>query len=210
MKLRLVTASGWATVIAITLGSAAAAPQPGTPPASVAPSTTASSVNPESAFSGYQPFGEEKLRSWKEANQEVADHPGMGSMGSMGNMGSIVNMGSMGSMGNMGNMPGMESKDHGKMAMTNPATMPGRSDSAHTEAISGTGVVQGVDKAGAKVKLTHDPIASLGWPRMSMFFRLKDSSLADRVKEGDKVEFSLEKAASGYIVSDLKKRTDSR
>jgi len=71
------------------------------------------------------------------------------------------------------------------------------------------GVVQGIDKANGKVKLTHDPIAALGWPKMTMFFRLKDDTLADQVKEGDKVEFTLEKSASGYVISRFQKSAPS-
>jgi Cu/Ag efflux protein CusF len=111
-------------------------------------------------------------------------------------------------------MPGMDSKivdapmskkDHGEITMAKPQTAPGQSAKAQTAGITGTGVVQGLDKANGKVKLTHDPIAALGWPRMTMFFRLKDSALADQVKEGDKVAFSLEKSASGYVISGWQK-----
>ena len=76
--------------------------------------------------------------------------------------------------------------------------------------VTGTGVVQGIDKANGKVKLTHDPIAALGWPRMTMFFRLKDGALAEKVKEGDAVAFSLEKSASGYVISGLEKSPAQR
>ena len=48
--------------------------------------------------------------------------------------------------------------------------------------MTGTGVVQGIDRATGKVKLTHVPIAALGWPQMTMFFRLQASSLAEKVK----------------------------
>lgn len=41
--------------------------------------------------------------------------------------------------------------------------------------------------------------------RITMFFRLKDNSLADQVKAGDRVEFSLEKSASGYVISGFQK-----
>lgn len=72
--------------------------------------------------------------------------------------------------------------------------------------VTGTGVVQAIDKPNGKVKLTHDPIAALGWPRMTMFFRLQASALAEKVKEGDAVDFSLAKSASGYVISALEKR----
>ena len=94
-----------------------------------------------------------------------------------------------------------KSKDgHDKVAIAKPHTESGHS-TARTAGITGTGVVQAVDKANGKIKVTHDPIAAMGWPKMTMFFRLKDSSLADQVKEGDKVEFSLERSASGYVIS---------
>ena len=110
------------------------------------------------------------------------------------------------SMAGMGNPVVRESTgkdEHAAMAMGK-----GADDSAgkgRSGPVVGTGVVQGVDKANGKVKLTHDPIAALGWPRMTMDFRLKDSALAEKVKEGDPVAFSLEKSASGYVISGLDK-----
>jgi Cu/Ag efflux protein CusF len=107
-------------------------------------------------------------------------------------------------------MPGMKKpsagepmrKDaHGAMAMAKPHTTLGQPGSTPTAGVTGTGVVQSIDKANGKVQLTHDPIAALNWPKMTMSFRLKDSSLADQVKQGDKVEFSLEKSSSGYVIS---------
>ena len=66
--------------------------------------------------------------------------------------------------------------------------------------ISGKGVVLKVDRANATVKINHDPIPALDWPQMTMPFRLKESALADQVKEGDKVEFYFEKSGSDYVI----------
>jgi Cu/Ag efflux protein CusF len=66
--------------------------------------------------------------------------------------------------------------------------------------VSGKGVVLKVDRDNATVKINHDPIPALEWPRMTMPFRLKESALADQVKEGDKVEFFLEKSGSDYVI----------
>ena len=92
---------------------------------------------------------------------------------------------------------------HGAMAMAKPQTSAAAAKATQTPtgAVSGTGVIQQIDKANGKVKMTHEPIDALGWPRMTMFFRLKDSALADQIKAGEKVGFSLEKAASGYVIS---------
>lgn len=111
-------------------------------------------------------------------------------------------------------MPGIDkpaatapkSKDgHDMTAMAKPHSAPGRPEAAATAGIAATGVVQSVDKANGKVRLTHDPIAAMGWPKMTMFFRLKERSLADQVKAGDKVDFTLEKSASGYVVAGFRK-----
>ena len=66
--------------------------------------------------------------------------------------------------------------------------------------ISGRGVVVKVDRANATVKINHGPIPALDWPRMTMPFRLKEIALAEQVKEGDVVEFFLEKSGSDYII----------
>ena len=71
---------------------------------------------------------------------------------------------------------------------------------ATTGLISGKGVVLKVDRANATVKLNHEPIPALNWPKMTMSFRLKEGALADQVKEGDTVEFFLEKSGSDYVI----------
>ena len=169
------------------------------------PSAAAPPFSYQSAFSDYRPFRDEKLRSWNDVNKEVADNPGMGSMKHGLGM----------------TMPDMDSKtgdaakekgdtaghDMGSMKDMPGKTMPGMDKPAAStpKNITGKGSVQLVDKANGKVKLTHDPIAAMGWPKMTLFFRLKDNSLADQVKAGDKVEFSLEKSASGYVISGFQK-----
>jgi Cu/Ag efflux protein CusF len=69
-----------------------------------------------------------------------------------------------------------------------------------TGLIPGRGVVVKVDHANATVTINHDPIPVLNWPRMTMPFRLKENALAEEVKEGDVVQFSLEKSGSDYII----------
>jgi len=171
------------------------------------PSAAAPPPSYQSPFSDYQPFRDERVRSWKEVNKEVADNPGMGAMKHGSGM----------------TMPGMDSKsgdaakgkegtaghDMGSMKNMPGKTMPGMDMQAAPtpKNFTGTGSVQLVDKANGKVKLTHDPIAAMGWPKMTLYFRLKERSLADQVKEGDRVDFTLEKSASGYIISGFQKST---
>lgn len=55
----------------------------------------------------------------------------------------------------------------------------------------GTGKVVAVDRAKLSIKLAHEPIKSLGWPGMTMDFRVAKASLLDGIKVGDTVRFEL-------------------
>jgi Cu/Ag efflux protein CusF len=265
-RIRFVITRSCFAITSLTIGVATASAQSSKLPNPGDLAAAVPAVKYESAFSDFKPFREEKIRSWKEVNQEVADTPGMHSMDMKGMHGSGISgmdsksgdaamskegptshdIGSMKDMpgksmpgmhkqaptsrmnkqdaaghdiGSMKDMPAKsmrgvhkqtatapKSKDgHDKLAMAKPHTEPGPHADAKTTGITGTGVVQDIDKANSKVKLTHDPIAAMGWPKMTMFFRLRDNSLADQVKVGDKVQFSLEKMASGYVISGFQK-----
>ena len=125
--------------------------------------------------------------------------------------------------GSMQAMPGMTSKSgsstqatvdakagHDMGAMKSMPGMASKTAATPDGPLTGTGVVRGVDKANGKVRLTHEPIESMGWPKLTLIFRLKDYALADRVTDGDSVEFSLERSATGYVISDLRKSATVR
>jgi Cu(I)/Ag(I) efflux system protein CusF len=78
-------------------------------------------------------------------------------------------------------------------------------DNAAAAAVSATGVVEQVKAEQGKVKINHDPIAALGWPRMTMFFRVKDKTVLEGVAAGDKVRFDLEKDAAGWMIPRMEK-----
>jgi Cu(I)/Ag(I) efflux system membrane fusion protein len=65
------------------------------------------------------------------------------------------------------------------------------------EPISATGKVNAIMPAERKVNITHDPIPALGWPGMTMDFRLADSVSLEGVEAGSEVVFQLRKAADG-------------
>ena len=65
------------------------------------------------------------------------------------------------------------------------------------------GEVRKVDKAAQKLTLKHGEIKNLDMPPMTMVFQVRDPSLLDRVRVGDKVRFAAEKSASGYLVIEL-------
>lgn len=155
----------------------------------------------ESAFADYQPFREQKIAPWKQVLDEVVGIPG--------------------AAGHAGHSAVAATTTEPKETMRAPSDHEGHDAMSKLEAraplvaekptaepgiaIMATGIVKSVDKANGKVKLTHDPITALGWPKMTMFFRLKDAALAGQVKEGDAVQFALEKSTSGYVISGFKK-----
>lgn len=55
----------------------------------------------------------------------------------------------------------------------------------------GRGKVVDVDVKSGKVTLDHAPIKELGWPSMTMGFKVKDNNQLSKLKIGDEVEFDL-------------------
>lgn len=96
---------------------------------------------------------------------------------------------------------------HGAVLLPGP---PGTKIAAATGPISAKGRVLKVDRANATVTINHDPIPALDWPRMTMPFRLKESALTDQVKEGDAMEFFLEKSGSDYVIVKFGKPTSTK
>jgi Cu/Ag efflux protein CusF len=65
------------------------------------------------------------------------------------------------------------------------AALPGLAQSAMTDA-----EVRKVDKENQKITLKHGEIKNLDMPPMTMVFAVKDAAMLDKVKAGDKVQFS--------------------
>ena len=66
----------------------------------------------------------------------------------------------------------------------------------------GVGVVQSVDASAGTVTIAHQPIASIGWPAMTMSFKVAKPELLEQASVGEKVEFTLDgKDMSASITS---------
>lgn len=63
------------------------------------------------------------------------------------------------------------------------------------------GEVRKVDKDAGKITLKHGPIPNLEMPAMTMVFRVKDPTMLDKVKDGDKVRFAADKVGGAYTVT---------
>ena len=60
------------------------------------------------------------------------------------------------------------------------------------------GMVNAVDPAQHKINLTHEPIAALGWPSMTMEFPVATSVDLKGIKPGARVSFTIDKGKSGF------------
>jgi len=71
--------------------------------------------------------------------------------------------------------------------------------------IGGTGRLLSIDPAAGKISLSHDPIPALGWPAMQMDFTLAHGVTTQGLASGDRVRFTLEKRAGGYLITAIRK-----
>lgn len=66
------------------------------------------------------------------------------------------------------------------------------------------GEVRKIDKEQGKVTLRHGPIQSLDMPGMTMVFKVADPTLLESVKEGDRVEFAVERLDGSITVTAIR------
>lgn len=92
----------------------------------------------------------------------------------------------------MGDMKGMD------MPMKD---MPMKQLPAADQVHKATGTVNKIDHAKGIVTFAHGPVASMGWPAMTMGFRVKDAKLLDGLAVGRQVEFDFVKEGSAYVVT---------
>ena len=65
------------------------------------------------------------------------------------------------------------------------------------------GEVRKVDMDTKKITLKHGEIKNLGMPGMTMVFQVKDPAMLDKVKVGDKVRFTAEKAGGAIVLTSI-------
>ncbi len=123
-------------------------------------------------------------------------HAGMDDRGSMAH-------------GGMDRMPG----DHGAVASSDRPRAANQTSQADSGAKpSGIGTVHSVDAERRMVNLSHEPIAALGWPAMTMDMIVAPSVDLSAVAPGIEVAFTLERDADGlYMIDslDLRPRRDT-
>ena len=95
----------------------------------------------------------------------------------------------MGGMDMKGDMKGMDMKSEKK---------------AKSQTHKGSGTVSKVDSEKGTVTIAHGPVESMKWPAMTMTFKVKDKKMLDKVKEGEKVDFSFVQSGKDYTLTQVK------
>jgi Cu(I)/Ag(I) efflux system protein CusF len=67
----------------------------------------------------------------------------------------------------------------------------------------GMGVVQSVDTANGSLSIAHEPIEALGWPAMTMSFKVDKPALLEGVEAGDRIEFMLRGRDMSAVVTSI-------
>ncbi|MFT3957031.1 MAG: copper-binding protein [Piscinibacter sp.] len=65
------------------------------------------------------------------------------------------------------------------------------------------GEIRKVDKEAKKLTIKHGEIRNLDMPPMTMVFQVKDASLLERLKVGDRIRFVAAKSDAGFEATEI-------
>ena len=63
--------------------------------------------------------------------------------------------------------------------------------STAVQTVQGEGTVKAVNPDQQQVTLAHGPVEALGWPAMTMPFKVSDKKLLDGISAGEEIRFEL-------------------
>ena len=100
---------------------------------------------------------------------------------------------------------GETNKGNSESGVANQSAPSSEGSSAKTsETHSTTGTVDSV--SGNEVTISHDPVATLGWPAMTMPFAVQDAALLNGFKPGDRVSFVFSKTDAASTITSISKK----
>lgn len=88
-----------------------------------------------------------------------------------------------------------------------PAAAPAAATTSPMADMYTAGEIRKIDTAQNKLTIKHGDIKNLGMPGMTMMFKVKSPQLLSNLQVGDKVQFVVERADGGLMITDLKKAT---
>lgn len=92
--------------------------------------------------------------------------------------------------------------DNSPMGARGPAGYP---PAVMNKSYPGTGVVVQINRQEGWIEINHDEIKEL-MPAMQMEFWVKDKSLLDQAKAGDRVDFTILETSGGEYLTELKRK----
>lgn len=78
--------------------------------------------------------------------------------------------------------------------------MAGMQTTKPTQAL-GVGIVKAIDTTKGTITLQHQAITAIGWPAMTMTFKVDPPALLQKVKAGESVRFTLHPAGMASTVT---------
>ena len=68
----------------------------------------------------------------------------------------------------------------------------------------GTGIVMKLDPVTDRVTIAHGPVPTMNWPAMSMTFRVKDKTIANKLTVKKRVDFEFVQEGRDYVVTAIR------
>lgn len=104
--------------------------------------------------------------------------------------------------------PGEEVVASGQFLIDSEASLSGFLSRLETTQMSppkqatGRGIIQSIDPGRSRVTISHEPIAGLGWPVVTMTFKVRRAAMLRGLKRGLRVEFAVNARPEGdqYII----------
>ena len=92
---------------------------------------------------------------------------------------------------------------HAALAADEPMSVTASASMSGTSSDMTEGEIKKIDKSTNKITLKHGDIKNLDMPGMTMVFKVKDPTVLDTLKAGDKVRFRAEKADGAITVTEI-------
>lgn len=79
--------------------------------------------------------------------------------------------------------------------------LPGMPNSAENAEHIARGTLNSIDRAAGTANISHEPVASAGWPAMTMNFRLTEPDAAAQLTPGQRIEFRFTTEGGGTVTT---------
>ena len=83
--------------------------------------------------------------------------------------------------------------------MANMPSTPAAAEAPAEHAARGT--LNSIDRAQGRVNISHEAVASAGWPAMTMSFKLADPSAVPELAPGQRIEFRFTTEGGGTVTA---------